>query len=96
MGALKKEFNEQRDLFNDPSEMGRILPFNGQSCFTLNRIENKRLTQRTYKLNQLEYVLNHISNDRDTYMSQALFSKPCRRALHIETLTQSYVDLDIY
>nr|WP_279185329.1 hypothetical protein [Acetobacter syzygii] len=90
--ALRKE----RDLFNDPRENGRILPYNGQSFFTLNRIENKRLQQKTYRLNQLEYVLSHISNDRDTYMSQALFSKPCRRALYVDMITHGYVDLDIY
>ena len=93
MNALKKE---QRDLFNDPSENGRILPFNGSSFFTLNRIENKRLQQKTYKLDQLEFVLSHISQNRDTYMSQGFFSKPCRRALFIETITHAYIDIDCY
>lgn len=90
--ALRKE----RDLFNDPSENGRILPFNGKAFFTINRINNGHMTQRAYTLDQLEFVLSHIANDRDTYMAQGFFSKPCRRALFIETMTHAYVDIDCY
>ncbi len=92
--ALEKKYL-QKELFSDPRE-ARILPFNGRAFFTLNRIENGRMMQKPYNLDQLEYVLTHISNDRDTYMSQGFFSKPCRRVLFIETMTHAYVDLDIY
>lgn len=90
--SLKRE----RDLFNDPSEKGRILPFNGKAFFTINRIHNGHMTQKPYNLDQLEFVLSHIANDRDTYMAQGFFSKPCRRALFIETMTHAYVDIDCY
>lgn len=88
--------SSQKDFFEDLSESGRILPFNGKSFFTLNRIENKRLHQKAYKLDQLEFVLSKINKSRDTYMSQGFFSKPCRRALFIETITHAYIDIDCY
>jgi hypothetical protein len=90
MGAILK-----KDIYTDPSE-DRILPYNGQAFFTLNRINNGHMTQKAYKLDQLEFVLSHIANDRDTYMAQGFFSRPCRRALFIETMTHAYVDIDCY
>mgnify|MGYP001345703531 len=60
MGAILK-----KDIYTDPSE-DRILPYNGQAFFTLNRINNGHMTQKAYKLDQLEFVLSHIANDRDT------------------------------
>ena len=54
------------------------------------------MQQRAYHLDQLEYVLAHIANDVDTYISQALFDRPCRRAVHVRWLTHAYLDLDIY
>ena len=52
--------------------------------------------QRPFRLHQMEWVLGHVRQDVDTYISQAFFSKPCRRALHVAWLTHAYVDLDLY
>lgn len=84
-----------RKLYTDPTE-DRILPWNGRSYFTLNRISDGKMTQKAYNLNQIEFVLSHISSERDTYMAQGFFSKPSRRALFVETLTHAYVDIDCY
>lgn len=54
------------------------------------------MDQRAYRLHELEWVLGHVNDNLDTYMSQAFFSKPCRRALHVAWLTHAYVDLDLY
>ena len=82
--------------FHDPFEP-RQLPTAGWPFWTLNTLRaNRRMEQRPYRLHQLEWVLNHVNGNCDTYMSQAFFSKPCRRALHLAWLTHAYVDLDLY
>ena len=82
--------------FTDPREP-RVLPVSGFPFWTLNTIEpGHGMRQRVYHLDEMEFVLAHIANDRDTYVSQALFDKPCRRAIHVKWLTHAYLDLDIY
>ncbi|WP_439548848.1 hypothetical protein [Falsiroseomonas sp.] len=55
-----------------------------------------RLQQRIYRLDQLPFVLAHCRRDRDTYMSQGLFARPTRRAIHLLAATHAQVDLDTY
>lgn len=82
--------------FRDPFEP-RVLPNGGWPFWTLNTLRpGRRMEQRAYRLHQLEWVLEHVNDDVDTYMSQAFFAKPCRRALHVAWLTHAYVDLDLY
>ena len=87
----------QQELFTDPLEP-RVLPNGGWPFWTLNtRLpDGGRLEQQPYRLHQLEFVLGHVRRDVDTFMSQAFFSRPCRRALHVAWLTHAYVDLDLY
>lgn len=88
----------QSELFADPLEP-RVLPHGGWPFWTLNTLNRGRtrgMDQRPYRLSQLEWVLGHVRKDVDTYMSQAFFSRPCRRALHVAWLTHAYVDLDLY
>ena len=86
----------QAELFTDPNEP-RILPRGGWPFWTLNTARpGGGMTQRVYRLHQLEWVLKHAAPDRDTYMSQAFFAKPTRRALHLAFLTHAYVDIDLY
>ena len=85
----------QHVLFSDPLEP-RVLPRGGWPFWTLNTARGNRMEQRPYRLHELEWVLGHVRPDIDTYMSQAFFSRPCRRALHVAWLTHAYVDLDIY
>ena len=54
------------------------------------------MAQRPYRLEQMDFVLRNCAKDTDTYISQALFSKPNRRALNVAFITHAYVDLDIY
>ncbi len=82
--------------FQDPFEPRR-LPTGGWPFWTLNTLRpGHRMEQRPYRLHELEWVLRHVNENCDTYMSQAFFSKPCRRALHVAWLTHAYVDLDLY
>ena len=37
-----------------------------------------------------------MRQDCDTYMSQAFFARPCRRAVHVAWMTHGYIDLDLY
>jgi hypothetical protein len=87
---------EQLPLFSDPLEP-RVLPRGGWPFWTLNIMRaGGRMEQHPYRLHQMDFVLRQVRGDIDTYMSQALFSAPCRRALHLAWLTHAYVDLDLY
>ena len=78
----------------DPVEP-RALPKWG--WWTLNaKLESGRLDQTPHRLADLDYVLRHCRRDVDTYMSQAFFDRPNRRAMHMAYATHAYVDLDTY
>lgn len=95
-GATPFLLNGQHEfVFIDPSEP-RPLPRNSQAFWTLNRASDNGLTQTPYRLEQMDFVLKNVNKNLDTYMSQAFFSRPNRRALHVETITHCIVDLDTY
>ena len=54
------------------------------------------MEQRAFRLHEMERKLAAVPGDRDAYMSQAFFDRPCRRALHLRWLTHAFVDLDLY
>jgi len=88
--------NAQQAEFFDPFE-ARVLPKSGRSFWTLNiKTPDGLLRQHPYRLSDLDWVLRNINPNLDTYMSQAFFDRPLRRALHVSWLTHAYVDLDIY
>ena len=95
--SSSQETGDQRTLpFSDPYE-GRVLPFKGFPFWTLNTFrQGGGMAQRPYRLEQMDFVLRNCAKDTDTYISQALFSKPNRRALNVAFVTHAYVDLDIY
>ena len=73
------------------------MPFKGFPFWTLNTFrQGGGMAQRPYRLEQMDFVLRNCAKDTDTYISQALFSKPNRRALNVAFITHAYVDLDIY
>ena len=83
----------QLEFWSEP----RPVPRSG-GWWTLNwkGTDNGRLQQRAYRLAHLETVLRNVDRSKDTYLSQAFFSQPNRRALNVLHMTHSYVDLDIY
>lgn len=83
----------QLEFWSEP----RPVPRSG-GWWTLNvkASEHARLQQRAYRLDQFEAVLRCVDRTRDTYVSQAFFSAPNRRALNVLHLTHGYVDLDTY
>ena len=69
----------------------------GWGWWTLNtRSDGGSLTQRPYRLDQMEFVLRHCRRDIDTYKSQGFFNAPNRRAVNLAYATHAYVDLDVY
>src|SRR4051812_18419855 len=82
--------------FRDPLEPGRVLPHTGRLWFTLNVMQGGRMRQEPHRLSDLEWTLNNVRPDLDTYQSQGIFTAPNRRALNIGFLTHAYLDLDIY
>lgn len=92
--AVKVNDKKQQEFnFFDPTEPRQIPSW---GWWTLNRKVGTQLTQKSYMLSQLEYVLTHIDKSKDTYMSQAFFTEQNRRALNLAYITHAYVDLDIY
>ncbi|CTQ47696.1 DNA-primase RepB domain-containing protein [Roseibium aggregatum] len=80
---------------NEPEEH-RILPEWGWWTLNTRSNKNSRLDQRPFRRDQLEFVLKNINPDIDSYMSQAFFRGPNRRALNVQWITHAYVDLDTY
>ncbi|MFD1624380.1 hypothetical protein [Azospirillum griseum] len=74
---------------------GRVLPASG--WWTLNQLQRGgRMTQDHHQLNQLAAVLGARGRGTDVYMSQGVFERPSRRAVHLSHITHAYVDLDSY
>jgi hypothetical protein len=58
--------------------------------------DNQRLKQRMYMMPEMAEVLECINNTRDSYISQAEFSKRNRRKVNIARLPNNFLDLDYY
>jgi PAS domain-containing protein len=54
------------------------------------------MQQKSYPLRDLPYVVANVDRTRDTYLSQAEFSKPNRRVINLAQLGLLWVDLDVY
>lgn len=60
------------------------------------RHHSEYLQQKSYPLQHLPYAIANIDRTRDTYLSQAEFSKPNRRVINLSQLGLLWVDLDVY
>lgn len=81
--------------FDFPDFETRNLPNWG--LWTLNtQRKGQPMKQKSYRIDQFQSVLANIDPNIDTYVSQAFFSKPNRRALNVAYMTHAYVDLDAY
>lgn len=78
-----------------PDVETRVMPKWGMWTFNTKR-PGQPMTQKAYRLDQMEYVLTHLNPNIDSYMSQAFFAKPNRRAMNVAYMTHTFVDLDIY
>ena len=54
------------------------------------------MRQRSYPVDLIYKVLNCLPTDLDSYLSQALFFRGTRRAVHLWSIGTLFVDLDIY
>jgi hypothetical protein len=54
------------------------------------------MTQRCFRLSELEAVINHSQGRVDHYLAQNSFRAPRRRTTELAGLTSCYLDLDIY
>lgn len=52
--------------------------------------------QKSYLLHLLPFTIANLNRSRDTYLSQAEFSKPNRRVINLLQLGLLWVDLDVY
>lgn len=52
--------------------------------------------QRSYRVSDLPVVIQALDQDRDTWISQAEFTQPNRRLVHLLRIPLCFVDLDTY
>ena len=58
--------------------------------------DGRRKSQRTYPLKKLAWVVDRVDPQRDTWISQAEFSRFNRRLVNLLRLGLCFVDLDVY
>ena len=58
--------------------------------------KKRSLRQRSYCLDQMPYVLDHVDPSRDSYLSQGEFFRPNRRVVNLWRIGVCFVDLDVY
>ena len=54
------------------------------------------LRQRSFRLERLPFVLDHLDPTRDSYLSQGEFFRPNRRVVNLLRISTCFVDLDVY
>ena len=54
------------------------------------------LRQRSFRLERLPFVLDHLDPTRDSYLSQGEFFRPNRRVINLLRISTCFVDLDVY
>jgi len=77
----------------DPAPSAQIAALQAQLA-ALPRLSSK--VQRAYRLSDLPTVIEHLDPTRDTWISQAEFTQPNRRLVHLLRLSLCFVDLDTY
>ena len=55
-----------------------------------------RLRQRSFRLERLSFVLDHLDPTRDSYLSQGEFFLPNRRVVNLLRISTCFADLDVY
>ena len=73
--------------YHDPSRDG---------YFSLLWVEGDGKEQRSHRLELLPSVLAATPLNRDTWIGQNEFTRPCRRAVHVLHIPLCFVDLDTY
>lgn len=91
----------QLDLFQDPfglKEAQLIHSENRHGFFSILQVDPLLNVKRqsSHLLRDMPTVLTALPHDRDTWISQAEFTKPCRRIVHLARLGLLFVDIDSY
>lgn len=92
MSALPQR--KQYDLFNETEGYHDITKPGFFSILASD--QNNSKYQRSYKLVDMPQVISLLDKTRDTWISQAEFTKPNRRVVNLWRLGLCFVDLDTY
>ena len=68
----------------------------GPGYFSICGRPNDRWRQDSYELEHLPTVVEAVNPNLDTWITQAVFSKPNRRAMNMESVGLLFADLDTY
>lgn len=82
----------QKELF-EPFE---YLDYTGAGFFSILEKPNGDPRQHSYPLNRLPEIIKGANPDRDTWISQASFVRPNRRAVSMKSIGLIFADLDTY
>lgn len=84
----------QLSLFSSETEPACYLSGRGYAAVLVKK--NGVVKQDFFHLDQLDQICQLIGPETDLWISQAVFTKLCRRAVHISHLDLNFVDLDFY
>lgn len=84
----------QLSLFSSETEPASYLSGRGYAAVLAKK--NEVVKQDFFRPDQLDQVCQLIGPETDLWISQAVFNKQCRRAVHISHLDLNFVDLDFY
>jgi hypothetical protein len=82
----------QQELF----EPGEYLDYSGPGYFSICAKPEGQWTQKSYELQHLPTVVNGLNPYHDTWISQAIFRQPNRRAVNVQSVGLLFSDLDTY
>lgn len=78
---------DEANLYHDAARPG---------FFSILANKGGAIRQRSYKLAEMPVVLSLLDKTRDTWISQAEFTKPNRRAVNLWRVDLMFVDIDTY
>ena len=84
----------QLSLFSSETEPASYLSGRGYAAVLAKK--NEVVKKDFFRPDQLDQVCQLIGPETDLWISQAVFNKQCRRAVHISHLDLNFVDLDFY
>lgn len=77
-------------------EPGEYLDQKAPGYFSILAKDAGQTQQQSYELQHLPAVVRGVNPERDTYITQAIFNAPNRRACNVKTVALLFVDLDTY
>ena len=97
VNALNAGVSPEANLLHDAGQYGFFSLLVRRASDKYNQNGKKpALHQRSFRLERLPFVLDHLDPTRDSYLSQGEFFRPNRRVVNLLRISTCFVDLDVY